>query len=214
MAETTPAQEQLDGIVFVGQTLGPLFSEDPKSGDAAALYDALAQMDVSAAAAEWPFCADDIAREALASMQEDIVSRRAEIVDEYRRLFVGPGHKVAPPWGSVYTDHDGVIFGDSALDLHDWLSANNVLVTVGDHMPDDHIGRMLSLMAWMAQNRPEILGTYLSEHLLTWAAHFLERVRTETALPFFAGLSTLTATTLEGIRRALDLHVEIPQFFR
>ena len=34
---------------------------------------------------------------------------------EYRRLFVGPGHLPAPPWGSVYTDRECVIFGEATL---------------------------------------------------------------------------------------------------
>ena len=37
-------QDQLDGIAFVGQTFGPLFSEDPKNGNAASLYEAFAAM--------------------------------------------------------------------------------------------------------------------------------------------------------------------------
>ena len=35
---------------------------------------------------------------------------------EYRRLFVGPQAKVAPPWGSVYLDKDQVIFGASTME--------------------------------------------------------------------------------------------------
>lgn len=214
MPQTTLTQDQLDGIVFVGQTLGPLFSEDPAKGDAAPLYEALAQMDPQAAAREWPYADPQEAERALRLMQDGIAGGMDAVVDEYRRLFVGPAPKVAPPWGSVYTDRDGVIFGKSALDLHDWLSANNVLVNVHDNMPDDHIGRMLSLTAWLARNRPELLRPYLSEHLLTWAPHFLERVADRTENPFFEGLALLTQTCLAGMRDGLSLSVVTPRFFR
>ena len=45
----------LEGIAFVGETLGPFFLQDPKTGEAGAAFQALAALDVDAAAAEWPF---------------------------------------------------------------------------------------------------------------------------------------------------------------
>ena len=207
-------QDQLDGIAFVGQTFGPLFSEDPKNGNAASLYEAFAAMDVDEAGHAWPFCPDDVAASSLAIMKEAIAGGIESITDEYRRLFVGPAHKVCPPWGSVYTDRDGVIFGVSALDLHDWLSTNNVLVDAGDNMPDDHIGRMLSLMAWLAQNRPDLLEAYLSKHLMTWAYHFLDLVHERTEHDFFKGLAQLSSASLKGIEEELKLEVVAPRFFR
>ena len=207
-------QDQLEGIAFVGQTLGPFFSEDPKNGNAASLYAAFATMDEDEAGRAWPFCSEAVAVQALASMRQAIGTDIEGITDEYRRLFVGPGHKVCPPWGSVYTDRDGVIFGVSALDLHDWLSANNVLVDVGDNMPDDHIGRMLSLMAWIAENRPDLLKTYLSEHLMTWAYHFLDLVCERTEHDFFKALARLSSASLKGIEETLELDVVTPRFFR
>lgn len=214
METPTRTPEQLENIAFIGQTLGPFFSEDPKNGNAAELYAAFAELDADAAGHEWPFCDDELASSLLACMKEAIGDGRESITDEYRRLFVGPAHKVCPPWGSVYTDRDGVIFGDSALDLHDWLSANGVLVDAHDSMPDDHIGRMLSLMAWLAQNRPDILDPYLSEHLMTWAYHFLDLVEERTEHSFFQTLSQLTSASLKGIEDELNLTVVTPRFFR
>ncbi len=244
--ESLHTEEQLAAVVFVGQTLGPLFSQDPAQGDAGALYRAFSEMDPDAAAAEWPFAAREAAAAALGQMVGALADMRgeaadvdgeaadvgdgmpaasdevpgarvevpADIVEEYRRLFVGPAKKAAPPWGSVYTDHEGVIFGATALDLHDWLSAHGVLVAAGDRMPDDHIGRMLELMAWIAEQRPELLDDYLSGHLLTWSGHFLERVERESAHPFFTGLARLCACTLDGIQAEFSLQPTTPRFYR
>ncbi len=219
MAQEHPhTEEQLGAVAFVGQTLGPFFSQDPAQGDAGGLYRAFSEMDPDAAAGEWPFAAPDEAAAALALMTGALAGMDGEvpagIVEEYRRLFVGPAKKAAPPWGSVYTDHEGVIFGDTALDLHDWLSAHGVLVTAGDRMPDDHIGRMLELMAWIAEQRPEILDEYLSSHLLIWSGHFLERVQDVSAHPFFTGLARLCACTLDGIQAQFALQPVVPRFYR
>ena len=54
----------LEGIAFVGETLGPFFLQDPKTGEAGAAFQALAALDVDAAAAEWPFADEDEARAA------------------------------------------------------------------------------------------------------------------------------------------------------
>lgn len=212
--ETTRTQEQLDAVAFVGQTLGPFFSQDPKQGDAGGLYRAFSQLDVEASATEWPFAAQGDALEALQQMSSSLAQGIDGICEEYRRLFVGPAKKAAPPWGSVYTDHEGVIFGSTALDLHEWLSSKQVVVTADDRLPDDHIGRMLELMAWIAHKRPEVLDDYLRLHLLTWAGHFFERVMDESRDAFFTGLAKLSSCTLSGIQAEFCLQVEIPKFYR
>ena len=204
----------LEGIAFVGETLGPLFAEDPLTGDAGELYDALAALDVPAAAQAWPFCDPSQAECELRTLARGMGADRQELADEYRRLFVGPGPKAAPPWGSVYTDHDRVMFGASALELHDWLSANGISVAAHDNMPDDSIGRMLKLMAWIARMRPELLREYLEHHLLTWAPQFLELMGREAQQPAFSALARLTALSLQGIQDTLDLNVIEPRFYR
>ena len=47
---------------------------------------------------------------------------------------------------------------------------------VDDKTPEDHIGLMLVLMAWIARNRPEALDDFLRLHLLPWSSHFLDEL--------------------------------------
>lgn len=206
--------EVLGGIAFVGETLGPLFAEDPLTGDAGELYDALAALDVCAAAQAWPFCDPSQVECELQALMQGADADRQELADEYRRLFVGPGPKAAPPWGSVYTDHDRVMFGATALELHDWLSEHGISVAAHDNMPDDSIGRMLKLMAWIARSRPELVREYLGRHLLTWAPHFLQLMERQAHHPAFSALARLTALSLQGIQDTLDLDVTEPRFYR
>ena len=243
-------QEACDAAVFLGQVLGPLFSTDPSHAEAGGRFDALAQLDVDAAACEWPLTAergdDAVARvrDALALMHGALAGDGAEgaaadgaagdgapaagdqdgaaagaVIDddliwEYRRLFVGPGHLVAPPWGSVYTDRDCVIFGESTLDLRRWMRENRIKVAEDKGEPEDHIGTMLSLMAWVAEHKGEVLPEYLQVHLLTWAPHYLGILERETTHPFYRGLAQLTRESLEGLRLKLDLDVKEPRFYK
>lgn len=207
--------DALESIAFVGDALAPLFLEDPRCGSAGPSFEAFSQLDVNAAAEEWPFAQFDRALEGLELMVDGLADGVSEEqVWEYRRLFVGPGRKAAAPWGSVYTDHEGVIFGEATLALRSWMRANGVKRLAAEGDPDDHIGLMLALMAWLACNRPELLCEYLRNHLLTWAPHYLEGLEHESAHPFYKGLAVLTAGTLDGMREALGIAVQQPRFYR
>lgn len=220
----------LAGIAFAGRTLGPFFRYDPllDREKVEALYVALARSDAAALCEEWPFVTPDEALKPIADMvrgakrledelavDNESLAATSSLADEYRRLFVGPAKKAAPPWGSVYTDRDQVVFGLSTLDLREWLRENGIEVRRGEsEEPEDHIGTMLELMAWLADNRPELLGDYLQHHLLTWAPHFLVLTQDATTDAFFAGLAALTRYTLLGIQDTLELEVVEPRFYR
>ena len=204
-----------EGVAFIGETLGPLFAHDPADEEVAGLYDALAALDPAAAGEEWPLGDAAGATRALAEMARGLADGANDaLVWEYRRLFVGPGPKAAPPWGSVYTDRDAVVFGAATLALRQWMREGGVERVGAESEPEDHVGTMLLLMAWLARHRPELLDAFLAEHLLPWAPHFLGIVETASDHPFYRGLAALTRTSLEGVRAARGLAVEEPRFYR
>lgn len=214
----TEATEPVDAIVFAGASLAPFFLNDPRTGDAADAFAALAELDVAAAAAQWPFVGDEIAavESALAAMKEGLAAGadHDDVVWEYRRLFVGPGHLPAPPWGSVYTDRECVVFGESTLALRAWMRAVGVERLADERTPEDHIGLMLALLSFLAAERPELVDDYLRDHLLTWAPHYLEALEEAAEQPFYVGLARLTRLTLVGLQRERGLTVELPRFYR
>ena len=206
----------LEGIAFVGETLGPFFLQDPKTGEAGAAFQALAALDVDAAAAEWPFADEAEARSCLALMKEGLANgiEDDDLVWEYRRLFVGPAPKPAPPWGSVYTDRECVVFGESTLALRAWMRSRGIARLVDDKTPEDHIGLMLVLMAWIVRNQPADLDDYLRLHLLPWSSHFLDELTEAAKQPFYEGLARLAKASLEGIQSERALDVTYPRFYR
>lgn len=208
--------ETLEAVAFIGEALAPFFLNDPVKGEAGEAFTAMAALDPEAAAAEWPFAEAGEARECLDLMVRGLAAGADDdaLVWEYRRLFVGPAPKPAPPWGSVYTDRECVVFGASTLELRAWMRAHGIARTVDEKTPEDHIGLMLALMAWIAREQPADLAEYLRLHLLTWAPHFLEQLAEAAGHPFYEGLARLTASSLEGIREALALEVAYPRFYR
>lgn len=211
----TDQTESMEAVAFAGASLAPFFLNDPRTGDAADAFAAMAELDAKAAAAEWPFVEEAEARAALAAMVDGLAAGadNEALVWEYRRLFVGPGHLPAPPWGSVYTDRECVVFGEATLALRAWMRRVGVARTADERTPEDHIGLMLALLSYLAEERPDLVDEYLRDHLLTWALHYLEALEAAADHPFYQGLAALTRSTLLGLQAARGLGVTLPHFY-
>ncbi len=205
-----------DQVMFVGQTLGLFYLEDPLKGEGGPAFEAIKDLDPEKAAEDWPFVKKSAAFASLTEMQEGLAEGidSEDLVWAYRRLFIGPALKPAPPWGSVYTDRDGVVFGKSTLDLNTWMKNKGIQRLQDEKTPEDHIGLMLLQMGWIAGNRPELLEEFLRLHLLTWSSHFLDQLVAATTQPFYRGLAGLTKASLEGIQGELGIVVEYPKYYR
>lgn len=206
-----------EAVMFVGQTLGPLFLDDPRHEEQVVpAIKAFAALDVDAAAEEWPFVEADDARGALALMKEGAQAgaQSDEVVWEYRRLFVGPAPKPAPPWGSVYTDRECVVFGGTCLELRQWMREVGIERLGDEKDPEDHIGLMLLLVAWIAEHRPEVLEDCLRLHVLPWSSHLLEELEDAAEQPLYKGLARLARMSLEGMQEAFGIEVAHPRFYR
>lgn len=213
---SSKGRAQLEGVVFVGQTLAPLFLNDPAHGALDEELAAIASLDVDAAAAEWPFVSAEEACDALGLMNQGLSEgpHADALVWEYRRLFVGPAKMPCPPWGSVYTDRDCVVFGESNLALRAWMRKCGIQRLGDEKTPEDHIGLMLALLAWLAQEKPELVKEFLLDHLLPWSSHYLEQLEEAAQQPFYKGLAQITKASLEGMQEAFGLEVTYPRFFR
>lgn len=134
--------------------------------------------------------------------------------EQYQALFIGPNALPAPPWGSVYLDPESVIFGQSLLALRTFLKQHQIAFQSNQDEPEDHIGLMLMLAAYLAENRPHLLPEFLSQHLLTWASYFLTQLANTEHYPFYQGLAQLALATLDNWRLRLNLSVPQVRFYR
>ena len=133
---------------------------------------------------------------------------------EYRRLFVGPAHKAAPPWGSVYTDYQEVMFGASTLELRAWMRACGITQTQHDNMPDDHIGLLIALLDSLLPERLDCALELLQLHLLPWCGHFFGILERETTHPLYRALARFCNAYLNNVWYITQLSVVIPHFYR
>ena len=136
-------------VAFIGASLAPFFLNDPRTGDAADAFAALAELDAEAAAAEWPFVEEAEARASLAAHGAAVWLHGAddeELVWEYRRLFVGPapicrrrpGARCTPTASASCSARPRSPCAPGCARI-------GVARTTDERTPEDHIGLMLAL---------------------------------------------------------------------
>lgn len=182
----------LEKIALTGRVLGVLLYAPPESKECQPLLDSLADPQWLT---EWPY---EGAQEAAALIAEGLTGNQPETLSEaYQRLFVGPHTLVAPPWGSVYLDRESVLFGDSTLRLRQWLRVNGIEAQRNQNEPEDHIGTLLMMAAWLAEEKQhKMISGLIALHILPWAPRYLELLQQHAGHPFYQGVAQLAQITL------------------
>lgn len=199
-------------IAVTGRMLGAMLYYSPDAEQVAALSTALADEGWQT---EWPLGQRDKVAEAALQVQQGLQpQQKTALLEEYQRLFIGPHALPAPPWGSVYLDRESVLFGDSTLALRQWMRTQGIQPLQQQREPEDQLGMMLMLAAWVAENQPQQLDELLTDHLLPWVPRCLELLAADTRHPFYQGLVQLTRLTLEGWQEQRGLSAVRKELFR
>lgn len=207
--KTTPCNETVtadnvavDNIATTGKVLGSLFYHSPSSLQVQPLVE---WFSFAKWQEQWPYgTVNELS--AIAALLQQGLSHQSEPLEEaFQRLFIGPYALPAPPWGSVYLDPECVIFGDSTLALRQWMRDNAIEwhseadnSSQGRAEPEDHIGLMLMMTAWLAAFSADLLDDFLAAHLLTWSGRYLELMEQGAQHSFYQGIAQLTRLTLDG----------------
>ncbi len=208
MSSTT--SQRLAAIALTGRVLGVLYRQAPQDRDAVPLYAALAE---PSWAEQWPVQSSALA-EVAQRMAKGFKHSPESLSEAYQRLFIGPYALPAPPWGSVYLDKENVLFGDSMLELRRWMRENGIAHRLEQNEPDDHIGTLLMLAAWLAEHgHQQRVDELLAWHLLPWASRFLELFSEKATQPFYQALGDLTRITLAGWRETLLIPVAAKELY-
>lgn len=198
-----------ESISLTGKVLGAMLFYPPETQEVQPLITLLKSSDW---ASLWP-CATEDAKAQAATMFGQIEEAEESIDDAYQRLFIGPYGLPAPPWGSVYLDKESVVFGDSTLALRQWMRENHIEPHLTQAEPEDHIGLMLMMSAWLAENSPALLSGFLSGHLLPWAGRYLELLREKAEHPLYAGVAILAESTLTGWQKELAVETQAAELY-
>jgi len=141
--------------------------------------------------------------EGLGRMRADVggcEGRHPALRQEYVRLFVGPGKKLAPPWESVYRGPERLVMQEPHAQVLRAYAEQKVGFDGFGKRPADHVAlEMQFVSTLLARSRAgsradAALRRFLDEHLLAWLPAFAGDVRRHAKTEFWQGVGeTLTA---------------------
>lgn len=187
--------------------LGLCLAFSPKQEDSALALAAIRGMNI---AQDWPFGGGDHGENTLLSQAALLIGQGAEergeaLSQEYQRLFVGPGHLAAPPWGSVYMDRDKVMYGATWVELREWMRVCGIESEYDERVPEDQIGRLLVMSSEVASQRCDALPELLGNHLLPWADRYFDLLAEDAELATYRGLAFLAKATFSDVQDYLGI---------
>ncbi|EGO63721.1 molecular chaperone [Acetonema longum] len=124
--------------------------------------------------------------------------------EDFKRLFVGPGHLEAPLWESVYRTEEKILFGEPTMAVRRFYQSSGAAIAKQNNEPEDHIGIELNFMARLCEeaikfeNLDEMIEgldcqkRFLQEHLWQWVPAFCRVVLGAANTDMLRGLSIIT----------------------
>lgn len=136
----------------------------------------------------------------------------ANLAQDFDRLFVGPGHLLAPPWESVYLSQEKLMFGEETLAVRAFYARHGLQFVRKNKEPDDHLGLELIFLGELntkaaqaaAENKKEDLEylnseqkKFITEHLLRWLPALRQDIQQNAKSRYFKGLINVVYGLLE-----------------
>ncbi|WP_229359787.1 TorD/DmsD family molecular chaperone [Ferrimonas aestuarii] len=127
---------------------------------------------------------------------------------DFYRLFIGPGTALAYPWGSVYTDRENLVCGQTMVNFKAFCRGNDIALQTEHTEPVDHIGLMLAvLVELLNRNDGAAVNELLSEHLMPWAPRLFELVLEHGTTDYMKGFAILAGQLLSALVESRGLIV-------
>jgi TorA maturation chaperone TorD len=176
----------------------------------------------------WPLEAQDDFTTTGVKIMRDFMSKwEREMLDElirdYRRLFIGPGHIPAPPWESVYLSIEGLVYEEQTMAVRKFYARYGLQSPKRYKEPDDHFGLEMAFLAHLCTlglasiqagdsdglaGHLEAMSDFLKEHLLLWVLAFLNRVIEHAQTAYYRGAAYLALGSIYHIAELLDLEID------
>lgn len=157
---------------------------------------------------------------------KDFLTRERENVSldlarEYTRLFINAfPHVVAPPYGSVYMEKDGLVFGKFTAEVLRFYHETGFTLKEDLHDLPDHIAHELEFMGILTSQEAQASGTekvkleetqmnFLSRFLLPWVPSFCQKVLEQSRSDFYRILAEMTREFIQIEKNYLGVPEEM-----
>jgi len=129
-------------------------------------------------------------------------------MNEYTRLFIGPGKTPIYPYSSVYLNKEPKpkLMDENTIEVRKQYLESNIVMNKLNVVPDDYLGAELEYMAYLTDKSIELIEkeerneldqllekqlNFMENHLITWIPRFSQDLITSTKEDLFKGLALL-----------------------
>lgn len=138
---------------------------------------------------------------------------------EHARLFIGPFHLIAPPYGSIYIDDSKTVMGDSTPRVAAFYHSCGLRLADNFHELPDHFAVELEFMSFLAfkQREAEVSGNkdevtrivslqreFLDRFLMPWLTPFTSAIISDGEAPFYQAIAHCTAAFVNADNDVLN----------
>ncbi|WP_160721104.1 TorD/DmsD family molecular chaperone [Bacillus sp. USDA818B3_A] len=143
--------------------------------------------------------------------------------EEYRRLFIGPGTLIAPPWESYYRSEEGLLFEEWTFQIRELFHQYGLQNIHENNEPDDSLFLELEFMIFLihlslqTEETKEIKDLIssqihlLKDHMTIWIPEFCQRIIDHSNSRLYIGAAMLLKeflifdlTSLLEVKEALE----------
>ena len=138
---------------------------------------------------------------------------REELLDEYERLFVGPGRTPCPPYESLWLQDPsrserGRLMGAASAAVADLYQRLGVDVSASARELADHVAIEWEALAYASRSddpdAEPVATSLLAEHLALWLPPFCDAVEQHAQIAYYGALARLTRSWAQALGRATD----------
>lgn len=163
--------------------------------------------------------APDAARHAREAAHAGEQASLESLAVEHARLFIGPFHLVAPPYGSFYLDDAKTVMGESTGRVSAFYGSCGLNLADDFHELPDHIAVELEFLSFLAHKEREsdaagdrgevdrftgLQRSFLDRFLLPWLPPFTRSILEGAESSFYRAIARCTETYVTGDRDYLD----------
>jgi TorA maturation chaperone TorD len=127
------------------------------------------------------------------------------LLDEYERLFVGPGRVPCQPYEALWRDDQprrerGRLMGKASMDVLDLYRRLDLVLPAGAHELPDHVAIEWEALSYAFEiGSGDVASDLLEGHLAVWLPAFCAAVEAEAEEPFYRSLAALTPLWVTGL---------------
>lgn len=194
--------EKLESFCVVDELIARLFKEvlDDQTAERIAQLDTAEEDDFILASSE---AARDGLTRMVAFCSEASPETMARAKADFHKLFVGPQKLPSPPWGSVYIDRRGLLFGPSETEVKAMFMQHGLCRPEDTNEPCDHISYEMQFVAELGKRALAALPddpqaahdqladalVFVEKYLATWHERFAGCVGSNAETTFYQGLA-------------------------